>query len=281
MRAKRTIVITGAGSGIGRCMAQQLAALGHRILAVCRTAESATATHKLLLQTTAHADVAVLWADLSQQSEVCRLAADILALTATVDVLINNAGCVSSSRIMTKDGIELQLAVNHVAPFLLTQLVLPALKQSEQGRVVNVSSRAHARGTVQWNDLMLERGYTLSKAYDRSKLCNLMATYAWAERLKDTAITVNAFHPGLVNTSIGEKHTDTLTAWLWKCIKVLGNAPASSAKIGVGLALDAQWSTTTAQFFGANGPIPSSPESRERESIERIWDTTLHLITAN
>lgn len=233
------------------------------------------------MQAQANADVVALWADLSLQGEVRRLAADILSLTSVVDVLINNAGCVSSARIMTKDGVELQLAVNHVAPFLLTQMLLPAMKQSVQGRVVNVSSRAHARGTVHWNDLMLEQGYTLSKAYNQSKLCNLMATYAWAERLKDTAITVNAFHPGLVNTAIGQKHTNRLTAWLWKFIKLLGNAPEASAKIGVGLAVDEHLSTTTARFFGATGPIPSSAKSTNTLCMERIWKTTHHMITVH
>lgn len=218
-------------------MAWQLAAMGHRVLAVCRTAESAAQTRTRLLTVNSGADVIAIAADLSSQCEVRRLASEIIGRMPTVDVLINNAGCVSSRRILTQDNVELQLAVNHLAPVLLTYLLMPALERSGQGRVINVSSRAHARGKVHWDDLMLDRGYSLSKAYNQSKLCNLMWTFGLAEKLKGTRVTVNAFHPGLVNTGIGEKRTSAAEGFAWRMMKVLGRNPAEAARDGVHLAI--------------------------------------------
>lgn len=269
--------MTGAASGLGLCMTKQLILLGHRVIAVCRTPESAIETAKALRGLGNRSTSETLWADLSSQQEVHRLATEILTGNPTIHALINNAGCVSSSRVITKDGIELQFAVNHLAPFLLTQLLAPALERSGQGRVVNVSSRAHGRGAVHWNDLMLEHGYTLSKAYNQSKLCALMATYGAAERLKDKSITVNAFHPGLVNTTIGEKHTDRVTRTLWQMMRLFGRSPEVSARTGVFLAVDEEVIGRTGLYFSGQGPTASSRASLNRDLIDRIWDVSLNL----
>jgi retinol dehydrogenase-12 len=279
VQQRKTIVITGAGSGIGYSMTSQLAALGHRILAVCRTEEAARQTQVQLSQKQPSADIVPLWADLSVQSNLRMLANTIQSKTDSLDILINNAGCVSSKRILTADGIELQFAVNHIAPFLLTELLVPSLAKSRQGRVINVSSRAHARGTVHWNDLMLEDNYTLSKAYNQSKLCNLMATFAFAESLKEMKITVNAFHPGLVNTAIGEKQTSTFESLAWKFIKLLGNSPERAALTGIMLATNPDLRNITGQYFSTKGPVFSSAQSKNQESIRRLVELTNHIIT--
>ncbi len=279
VQQRKTIVITGAGSGIGYCMTSQLAALGHRILAVCRTGEAARQMHNQLIRKQPSADIVPLWADLSVQSNVRKLGNAILTKTDSLDVLINNAGCVSSARILTIEGIELQLAVNHIAPFLLTELLVSSLAKSSQGRVINVSSQAHARGTIHGDDLMLENGYTLSKAYNQSKLCNLMASFAFAESLKEMNITVNAFQPGLVNTTIGEKHTGAFESLAWKFIKLLGNSPERAALTGVMLATNPDLRNITGQYFSAKGPVSSSVESKNQESIRRIVELTNHIIT--
>lgn len=274
MQQGRTIVITGCGSGIGLCMAQQLLASGHRIIGVCRTGESAEAARQAL----GSDRLTVLVADLASQRGVRILSDEILAAAPTVDVLINNAACVSGRRMLTEDGIELQLAVNHLAPVLLTGLLLPALKRSAQGRVVNVSSRAHARGRVHWDDLMLERGYSLSTAYNQSKLCNLMWTSGLAEELKGTGITVNAFHPGLVNTTIGEKRTSAFEGFLWRMIKLLGSKPSEAAEDGVWLATDGTLSDTTGGYFHRKRRISPSAAAMRAEDIERIMGMSATLI---
>jgi NAD(P)-dependent dehydrogenase (short-subunit alcohol dehydrogenase family) len=278
VQQRKTIVITGAGSGIGYSMTSQLVALGHRILAVYRTEKAARQLHTQLIRKEPSADIVPLWADLSVQSNVRNLANTIQSKTDSLDVLINNAGCVSSTRILTVDGIELQLAVNHIAPFLLTKLLVPSLAKSPQGRVINVSSRAHARGTVHWNDLMLANDYTLSRAYNQSKLCNLMATFAFAESLKEMNISVNAFHPGLVNTAIGEKHTSMFESFAWKVIKILGKSSERAALTGIMLATNPDLTSTTGQYFSAKGPVDSSVESKKQESINRLVGLTEGLI---
>jgi NAD(P)-dependent dehydrogenase (short-subunit alcohol dehydrogenase family) len=235
--------------------------------------------HTQLIRKEPSADIVPLWADLSVQSNLRMLANTIQSKTDSLDVLINNAGCVSSKRILTADGIELQFAVNHIAPFLLTELLVPSLAKSRQGRVINVSSRAHTRGTVHWNDLMLENSYTLSKAYNQSKLCNLMATFAFAESLKEMKITVNAFHPGLVNTAIGEKQTSTFESLAWKFIKLLGNSPERAALTGIMLATNPDLRNITGQYFSTKGPVFSSAQSKNQESIRRIVELTNHIIT--
>jgi NAD(P)-dependent dehydrogenase (short-subunit alcohol dehydrogenase family) len=279
VQQRKTIVITGAGSGIGSSMTLQLALLGHRILAVCRTEEAAQQMHSKHIRKEPGADIVPLWADLSVQSNVRNLANTIQSKTDSLDVLINNAGCVSSKRILTVDGIELQLAVNHIAPFLLTKLLVSTLAKSPQGRVINVSSRAHARGTIHGDDLMLENGYTLSKAYNQSKLCNLMASFAFAESLKEMNITVNAFNPGLVNTAIGEKQTSRFESFAWKFIKLLGNSPERAALTGIMLATNPDLANTTGQYFSAKGWVSSSAQSKNHESIRQIVELSNQIIS--
>lgn len=217
-----------------------------------------------------------LWADLSSQREVRGLANDIEKTLGHVDVLVNNAGRVSSVRQLTEDGIELQLAVNHLAPLLLTLLLVPMMCNGS--RIVHVSSRAHKRGQVFWEDMTLSQGYSLSKAYNQSKLCQLMCAFGMAEQLRSKGITVNSFHPGLVNTGIGEKHTSPVDMLAWKAIRLLGRSPDEAASDGIWLATDPRFAIFTGGYFHKMKSYPTSPIAKDLPSIQRLMNISGQLV---
>ena len=183
MTGTMTSIVTGATSGIGRELVKLLAARGGRVIGVGRSAERCSQAQQDIRDATGNPRVAYLKADLSSQVEVRELAAAIAASEAHIDVLVNNAGVFTLSRRETVDGLETQLAVNWLAAFMLTGLLLPRLSAAPGSRVVNVSSGSHFSGTMHWSDLGLRRGYHGLKAYDQSKLAAVLFTYELARRL--------------------------------------------------------------------------------------------------
>lgn len=197
-----TYVVTGATEGIGLETAAQLAARGARVLVHGRNEKKARAACETLRRRSKEAELEPTWGDLSSLDEVRALAAQVTRAAPVLDALVNNAGVYVQSRELSRDGFELTMAVNHLAPFLLTHLVLPALEAAPQGRVVNVSSMAHARGEVALDDLGLERGYSGYGAYSASKLMNVYFTHELARRLAGTRVTAYALHPGVIDTRL-------------------------------------------------------------------------------
>src|SRR6266568_3806786 len=194
----KRVVMTGATNGIGLAAAKKLAASGARLAIVARNPQRAAEAASRI-----GVDVDVLIADLSLQRDVRRVADEILQRYSEVDVLINNAGAMYSSRQLTADGIERTWAVNHLAPFLLTTLLLDRLTASAPARIITTSSAAHFSAQVPFDDLNAERGYSNMgyARYGESKLANILFTFELAMRLKGTGVTANCFHPGFVATS--------------------------------------------------------------------------------
>jgi NAD(P)-dependent dehydrogenase (short-subunit alcohol dehydrogenase family) len=268
----KIVVVTGAGAGIGLETARGLAARGAHVALVCRTAGSGEIAHRAL---GTQGDVFV--ADLSSQREVRRLAAEIAARYPRLDVLVNNAAAVYSRRTLSADGIEMQLAVNHLAAYLLTRLLLDRLAQAGSARVITVASGAHFRGRIDFDDLNASRHYFGLTAYNQSKLANVLFTYELARRLQGTSVTANCLHPGLVRTAIGHKHTTRLHAFLHSLLCLLAVSPASGARTAIYLASAPEVAGVSGRYFVNQRRARSSPVTYDPEVADRLWRVSAEL----
>lgn len=201
MSTAKTIVVTGATAGIGLESALQLGAQGHRLVLVGRSPEKLAAVAERVRAAGA-ADVDTLVADFASLASVRTMAAELRTRVDRIDVLVNNAGGVHDKRTLTADGLEATFAVNHLAGFLLTELVKDLVVAAAPSRIVFTSSDGHYSGTMDFDDLGFEQGYTIMKAYGRSKLANVLYTRSLAAELADAGVTVNSLHPGAVATTI-------------------------------------------------------------------------------
>lgn len=195
-RGEKTVVVTGGTKGIGYETAYGLVARGATVIIVGRDAERGAAAVTSMQQYTGNPHISFLQADLSSLDEVRRLAEQITRQYPHVHVLVNNAGGVNAQQTVTADGLEATFVTNHLAPFLLTNLLLPILKASTPARIVNVNSTQHRSGRIDFDDLQSERDYDLMCAYRQAKLANLLFTYELARRLSGTNVTLNATDPG-------------------------------------------------------------------------------------
>jgi retinol dehydrogenase-12 len=211
------VLVTGATGGIGLQTAKVLARMGHSVLIHGRDrAKGEAAVREVRSTASADVDVRFLQADFASLAQVRALAKQVLQSVPRLDVLINNAGCGNFSRTVTADGYETTFAVNHLAPFLLTNLLLDKLEESAPARIVNVASRAHRDKEIDFDDLMSVRGYRVMRTYGRSKLANILFTRSLAKRLAGSDVTANSLHPGLIATGIGQ--TNALARLVWKLV---------------------------------------------------------------
>ena len=207
MMQGKTCLITGGSDGIGYAAARQLAAMGARVVITGRNAAKTDAAVKRIAAETGNPAVESLLADLSSQAETRRLAADALARLPRLDALLNNAGGIFLSKTVSADGIEMTFALNHLAYYLLTNLLLDRLRESAPARIINVASSAHRNaGKLRISDLPDANRSGGYRAYGRSKLCNILFTRELARRLAGSGVTVNAVHPGLVRTGMARNN---------------------------------------------------------------------------
>lgn len=230
----KTIVITGATSGIGLETARLLTRQGFNVLGIGRSKEKCLAARESILGENSAANITFFQADLMQQSEVNRVAEEISRCLeekcqGELFALINNAGCVRSWYMTTDEGYEQQFALNHLAGFLLTHRLLPALKKG-RGRVIMTGSKSHRGIKVQWDNIMLRKGYNPLKAYKQSKLCNLLFAQGLNDRYAAGGIRAYVVDPGLVNTDIGNKENDGLVSFIWTLRKRHGVPPTLPAQ---------------------------------------------------
>lgn len=275
----KIVVITGATSGIGLATARELAGRGAFVIGTGRSAERCEKAEEEILKFFPHARLCFLTADLSSLSEVARLAAAIKEKLAAdgfdhLDVLINNAGTVSSWYVSTVDGFELQFAVNHLAPFRLTCELLPLLQKSAAGTVIGVSSGSHYRTKINWSDIMLRKHYNCLLAYKQSKLANVLFATELNRRLSGTVSRIRAYavDPGLVNTEIGLKGTDGLVKRIWKIRSSSGTSveqPASSISF---LAAEPAARRMEGVYWKDCVPLKPSRYSQLEEAGSRLWE---------
>jgi NAD(P)-dependent dehydrogenase (short-subunit alcohol dehydrogenase family) len=272
----KTVLVTGGTSGIGRATAVGLAAMGAHVAITGRNHERAEqAVDHIGTATGAQVDVFI--ADLSSQSEVRRLAGEVLQRYPRMDVLVNNVGGYWSSRHVTADGLEHTFALNHLAPFLLTDLLLDRLRLSGPARVVTVSSNAQSMGRIDFNDLQGERSYSGARAYDQSKLANVMFTYELARRLRGCAVTANVLHPGVVSTSFGSEDPGRTQRLLVPFMRPFMKSPAEGAATSIQLASDPGLQQTTGTFFAHGKPMRSAKRSYDQATAARLWQVSADL----
>jgi retinol dehydrogenase-14 len=273
----RTVLVTGSSGGIGKATALGLAMLGAHLAVTGRDrARAEEAAREIRARGGGEVDVFV--ADLTSQAEVRRLADEVLSRLPRIDVLVNNVGGFWSSRHVTADGLERTFALNHLAPFLLTHLLLDRLKQGAPARVVTVSSNAQAHGHLDFDDLQGARDYSGSRAYNQSKLANVMFTYELARRLDHTSVTANALHPGVVRTSFGAEDPGRTGRLLVPVMRPFMKTTHQGAATSVHLASAADLHSVTGRFFAAGRPKKSSRESYDRLAAARLWQRSAVLV---
>lgn len=279
--ARKTIVITGGNSGIGLETARVMAAQGWRVVITGRDAEKLRAAAAEISKNGARAEWRL--GDYASLDSVRALAAD-LAAGPRIDVLLNNIGIALTARQVSRDGNEMMLQVNHLAPFLLTNLLLDKLKQSTPARIVTVASRIHrAARTTGFEDFQFDRSYSVNQAYARTKLYNILMTRELARRLEGTGVTANAIHPGAIRTNIGrDGDFEGFTGAIWPFVTgLLFSPPEAGSKVTV-------YTATSAELEGVSGryidqtlkPIDPSPMAQSDAAARQLWRISRDLVGA-
>jgi NAD(P)-dependent dehydrogenase (short-subunit alcohol dehydrogenase family) len=275
----KTVLITGATSGIGRSTARELARLGATLFLVARDRARGEGTLAEIGESTGNRDLHLLVADLASQAEIRRVAAEFLATGRPLHVLLNNAGVVNLRHEKTADGIETVFAVNHLAYFLLTLLLLERLKESAPARIVNVASDAHKFGKLDFDDLGGERSYRWTQAYGQSKLANILFTRELARRLDGSGVTVNCLHPGAVATGLGQNNG----RWAQVLTRFLGvffRSPDRGAETSIFLASSPSVEGISGEYFSNCKKHRPSQAATNDDDARRLWQVSADLTGA-
>jgi retinol dehydrogenase 12 len=273
----KVCLITGATDGIGKEAAYALARQGARLLIHGRDPDKGARAVAELKSRSQNPAIEFLQCDFSSLAEVRRLAATVTQRTARIDVLINNAGSIFPKRTLSKDGYELTFAVNHLAPFLLTNLLLNTLKGSAPARIVTTASVAHRGASVDFEDLQATRKYSPMRAYGSSKLANILFTRALAKRLEGTTVTANCLHPGLVRTSIA-RDMPAFGRALFNFFAKLARSPEQGAQTIVYLATSPQVQGASGGYYVDCKSAPISPAAQNDDTAERLWQVSEKLV---
>jgi retinol dehydrogenase 14 len=274
----KTVLITGGAGGIGKATAVGLARLGARVGITGRDLRRVEAAAVEIRAATGNPNVDAFGADMSSQAEVRRLAAEVLAAYPRFDVLVNNVGGFWATRHVTADGLEHTFAVNHLAGFLLTNLLLDRLKASAPARVVIVSSGAQSMGRIEFADLQGERHYSGQEAYNQSKLADVMFTYELARRLEGTGVTANTLHPGVVNTGFGAEDPSAIFRLLVPLVRPFMKSPEQGAATSIYLASSPQVEGVTGKYFANRSVKTSNRSSYDTASTARLWQVSADLV---
>jgi NAD(P)-dependent dehydrogenase (short-subunit alcohol dehydrogenase family) len=275
----KTVLITGGTDGIGKQAAKEIAAIGAKVVLVGRSRERSEQAVAEVIASSHNADVDYLMADLSSMGEVKALAGSFRAKFDRLDVLVNNAGAGFVCRNWTVDGYEKTFALNHLAYFLLTHLLLDMLQASAPSRVVSTSSGSSYSGRIHFEDIHLKRFYFVHTAYAQSKLANVMFTYALARRLEGSGVTANVFHPGLVKTGIFRKVPKV--GWLADKLILDLRKPISveeGAQTLVYLATSPKVAGQSGHFYYKKKIRQTIPQSYSVEDQERLWELSMRMV---
>jgi NAD(P)-dependent dehydrogenase (short-subunit alcohol dehydrogenase family) len=296
----KTVIITGASSGIGRATATSLANMGANLLLVSDNEDALKQTSESISRLTGNRQIEYYVADLTSQKAIINLANEIKNNHGSIDVLINNAGAVFSKFEVSADGLEKTIAINHFAPYILTIVLLELLKNAKSARIINVASHSHFDGRIDLGSFTIARetkfkkiasdffkarfslkllylflGYFFMESYAQSKLANVMFTIDFAEKLKDTNITVNCLHPGLVNTQIGNKHPKWYARIFWNLISgIVGISAEEGAATSIYLAQAPEVATITGKYFEKCQQLNVAPLASNALLRKQVMDET-------
>jgi NAD(P)-dependent dehydrogenase (short-subunit alcohol dehydrogenase family) len=265
----KTVVITGATSGIGAVAARRLAELGARIVLIARDRDRAQQTLSDLRAASAAQAHTVWYADLSRLSEMKRVAAQIAAAEPKIDVLMNNAGLVVARNQKTEDGLELMFATNHLSYFVLSNLLLEPLRAAGGARIVSTASEAHRRARLAFDRLQEQKGMT---GYSTTKLCNILFTRELARRIAGTGVTANCLHPGFVATRFGDSSGGAMRAGIAIAKRLFALTPEEGAKTLIYLASSPQVAGQSGGYYDRCAPAQPSRAAQSDPHARRLWD---------
>lgn len=273
----KIILITGANSGIGKATATALAEMGAHVVMVSRDLVEGEKARQEVIRVSKNNQIDLMQCDLASMVSIRKFASDFIAKYPRLDVLINNAGIFADKRMETADGFEYQIGVNHLGPFLLTQLLLDLLKKSLPARIINVASGAHFGGKIDFDDMQMKHNYSGWKSYSQSKLANVLFTYELAHRLSGTGVTVNCLHPGFVNTRFAFNRESEKPNWMIKLMKPFTIQPAEGAETSVYLAASPEVESVTGKYFAKRKEKASSRASYDLVIAEKLWNLSKSL----
>jgi len=275
MKGKR-VILTGASRGIGRETALALGKMGADLSLIVRDPERGKVVADEVRALGGGGEVEVFIADLSSIADVRRVGAEVLAKHDRIDILINNAGALLMDRQVTKDGHEATFATNHLGYFVLTKVLLDAVKKAPAGRIVNVASEAHRSGSMKFDDLMGEKKYAGWFAYSASKLANILFTAELARRLEGTNVTTNCLHPGVIASGFA-RNNEGFVGFLAKLASPFLMSSENGAKTTLFLATDPSVVSTSGLYFDKSKPRKPSREARDASVAKRLWDVSEEL----
>ncbi|MFQ5970989.1 MAG: SDR family NAD(P)-dependent oxidoreductase, partial [Alphaproteobacteria bacterium] len=271
----RVTVITGATSGIGRATALDLAARGDRLVCVGRSQTRGERLRREIARATGNRDVTLHTADLSSVADARRVAARIAADEPAIDILINNAGAIFQHRRETHEGLEMTFALNHCGYFVIANALMAAIAAAPMGRIVNVTSEAHRGAALDMKDLQSHRGYSGWRAYQRSKLANILFTRALQRRAGEVGVA--AVHPGFVATRFGNNN-GLMFRTVLTIAKATAISPARAAARVLHPARDAPVDEIRGRYFADHRAAEPSPEARDDDTAERLWARTEQIV---
>jgi retinol dehydrogenase 14 len=276
--AGKVVLITGGTGGIGKATAIGLARMGARVGITGRDRARAERAAADIRTASGNTAVDAFAADLTSQAEVRRLAIAVLGAYSRLDVMLNNVGGFWAHRHPTADGLERTFAINHLAAFLLTNLLLDRLKSSAPARVVNVSSGAQSMGRIEFDDLQGARNYSGQRAYSQSKLATIMFTNELARRLEGTGVTANSLHPGVVRTNFGAEDQAWFFALISGGVRPFLKTPAQGARTSVFLASSPDVEGVTGKFFANRKPKSPNKLANDTKMAARLWQVSADLV---
>jgi len=267
-------LVTGASAGIGKEVCFKLAEKGATIVMSARNRRQAEQVRSKIISKTGNPNIHLITADLSSFQDVVALCEEFRAKFNKLDILINNAGIFLSEYQESTEGFEIQWMVNYLAPYVLTRRLLDLLKVSSDSRIINVSSNAHRRGRIDFEDLNGKISYSGIQAYAQSKLANVLFTKELASRLMGVGVSSFALHPGVVRTGIGNKNNSSWTSWIWNLGKPFMISPAKGAATIVFLASTPHLAGLSGLYFVNCQPQPSSDLSTDSTLASRLWEVS-------
>lgn len=279
---QKTVLITGATSGIGKAVALKFAHFGYNVILIARNEQKIKRVIHEIIHASNNVNLKYYIADLSIINEVYNIGLKIATENPIIDVLINNAGVYSANRKVTREGLELTFATNYLSPFLLTHTLFSSLCESQDSIILNVSSSAHFFGKINWNDLGIKRRWFGFRAYSQSKLLINMFTNKLSRISSGTDVRVNAIHPGVVRTNLGGikqkktlKQSESLMNWV---LSKFGISIDQSAQAFLNIATDSKFQKVSGKYFSLDRIVRSSLKSRNKKAQMKLWDLTYEIL---